>query len=146
MNFKAKSLVKLSTKHLNLKVPSRKLAPRFIGPFRILSAIGSQAYRLALPNKYNQIHNVFHVSLLEPWNGESKDPLTMPDLDDSDEWEVDEIQDKKQRDDEVFYLVKWKGWPTEYNQWVSEDHLNAPQLVTLFNKRLAKGRRHNITS
>lgn len=146
MNFKAKSLVKLSTKHLNLKVPSRKLAPRFIGPFRILSAIGSQAYRLALPNKYNQIHNVFHVSLLEPWNGESKDPLTMPDLDDSDEWEVDEIQDKKQRDDEVFYLVKWKGWPTEYNQWVSEDHLNAPRLVTLFDKRLAKGRRHNITS
>lgn len=41
-----------------------KLAPRFIGPFRILERIGSLSYRLELPEKFAGIHNVFHVSHL----------------------------------------------------------------------------------
>ena len=54
----------LSTRNLKLKVPKKKIAAKFIGPFRVLDAIGKQAYRLALPTSY-QIHNVFYVSLLE---------------------------------------------------------------------------------
>ena len=53
--FKRGSLVKLSTKNLRLK--DKKLQPRWIGPFRILERIGSQAYRLALPEKYAQLHD-----------------------------------------------------------------------------------------
>ena len=41
-----------------------KLAPRFIGPFRILERIGSLAYRMELLEKFAGIHNVFHVSHL----------------------------------------------------------------------------------
>uniref|UniRef100_A0AAQ4PFE3 Integrase catalytic domain-containing protein n=1 Tax=Gasterosteus aculeatus aculeatus TaxID=481459 RepID=A0AAQ4PFE3_GASAC len=39
----------LSAKNLNLKVPSRKLAPRFVGPFPITKTIGPVAVRLRLP-------------------------------------------------------------------------------------------------
>ena len=60
--------VLLSTKNLRLQVPKKKLAARFIGPFQIRDAVGPQAYRLALPPRM-RIHNVFHVSLLEPWTG-----------------------------------------------------------------------------
>jgi hypothetical protein len=49
--FKRKDLVKLSTKHLRLK--DKKLQPRWIGPFRVLERVGTQAYRLALPAKYD---------------------------------------------------------------------------------------------
>ena len=85
----------LSTRNLKFKV-SKKLSPKFVGPFRVLDPIGSQAYRLALPDKYERIHNVFHVSLLEPWTPRSGDYseefFTMPDLEDeSDEWEVKDI-------------------------------------------------------
>jgi hypothetical protein len=45
--FKRKDLVKLSTRNLRLK--DKKLQPRWIGPLRILERIGSQAYKLALP-------------------------------------------------------------------------------------------------
>src|SRR3954464_8572310 len=41
-----------------------KLAPRYIGPFRILSRSGPVAYRLELPPNLSQVHDVFHVSQL----------------------------------------------------------------------------------
>jgi hypothetical protein len=39
-----------------------KLAPRYIGPYEIMEACGSVAYKLKLPLKMSTIHNVFHVS------------------------------------------------------------------------------------
>ena len=41
-----------------------KLAPRYIGPFKILERIGVIAHRLALPPDMSQVHPVFHVSML----------------------------------------------------------------------------------
>src|SRR5271156_6915363 len=50
--FKRRDLVKLSTRNLRLK--DKKLQPRWIGPFQVLEQISSQAYRLALLEKYTQ--------------------------------------------------------------------------------------------
>ena len=41
-----------------------KLAPRYIGPFKILERIGPLSYRLLLPDWLSGVHNVFHVSHL----------------------------------------------------------------------------------
>ena len=41
-----------------------KLAPRYCGPFEILSKIGQVAYQLALPPNL-RVHNVFHISVLK---------------------------------------------------------------------------------
>ena len=41
-----------------------KLAPRFIGPFQVVSQVGSVAYQLELPPELLDVHNVFHVSQL----------------------------------------------------------------------------------
>jgi hypothetical protein len=40
-SFKVGDRVLLSTKNLRLKVPKKKLAPKFLGPFRVLDAIGA---------------------------------------------------------------------------------------------------------
>jgi len=41
---------------------SKKLSPKFIGPYQILKRIGSVAYQIALPPNLLKLHNVFHVS------------------------------------------------------------------------------------
>ena len=46
---------------------SRKLSPRFIGPFEILERVGIVAYRLALPPIMSSVHKVFHVSMLRKY-------------------------------------------------------------------------------
>jgi hypothetical protein len=42
-----------------------KLAPRFVGPFKILAHKGEVAYELELPESLSVVHNVFHVSQLK---------------------------------------------------------------------------------
>ena len=42
-----------------------KLAPIFVGPFRILKTQGPLAFRLELPDSLSMVHDVFHVSQLK---------------------------------------------------------------------------------
>ena len=46
---------------------SRKLTPRFIGPYQILERVGTVAYRVGLPPHLSNLHNVFHVSQLRKY-------------------------------------------------------------------------------
>ena len=41
-----------------------KLAPRFVGPFKIIKRVGEVAYKLELSPKLKGVHNVFHISQL----------------------------------------------------------------------------------
>ena len=41
-----------------------KLAPRYIGPFKIIARRREVSYRLELPVELSSFHDVFHVSLL----------------------------------------------------------------------------------
>ena len=58
---------------------SRKLTPRFIGPFQILKRVGPMAYQIALPPSLSNLHNVFHVSQLRNY---IHDPSHVIELDD----------------------------------------------------------------
>jgi hypothetical protein len=42
-----------------------KLAPRYVGPFKILERCGEVAYRLELPESLAGVHDVFRVSQLK---------------------------------------------------------------------------------
>src|SRR5438045_6394459 len=42
-----------------------KLAPRYIGPFRIMQQCGLVAYQLKLPQNLSSTHSMFHVSQLK---------------------------------------------------------------------------------
>ncbi|XP_068486442.1 uncharacterized protein [Phaseolus vulgaris] len=46
---------------------SKKLTPKFIGPYQILRRIGPMAYEIALPPPLANLNNIFHVSQLRKY-------------------------------------------------------------------------------
>ena len=110
-----------------------------------MERIGGQAYRLALPEKYSKLHDVFPVQFLEDYKQREglETILPMPDLqDDQEEWEVQEVKGSKNIDGIQHYLVKWTGWPSEYDTWEPIEHLtNAKQKIKEWEKSNRKQQR-----
>jgi hypothetical protein len=50
-----------SVKRFNMK---GKLAPRYVGPFKVIARHGEVAYQLEFPENLSVVHDVFHVSQL----------------------------------------------------------------------------------
>jgi hypothetical protein len=57
-----------------------KLAPRFIGPFKILEKRCEVPYQLELPPQLSDVHNVFHISQLKKCLRVPQEQLPMKDL------------------------------------------------------------------
>jgi hypothetical protein len=58
-----------------------KLAPRYIGPFKILDRKGAMSYKLELPPKLSEFHDVFHVSQLRKCLQVRNKPETFKEID-----------------------------------------------------------------
>ncbi|CAL0306593.1 unnamed protein product [Lupinus luteus] len=57
---------------------TRKLTPRFVGPYQVIERIGPVAYRIALPPSLSNLHDVFHVSQFKKY---MSDPSHVIELD-----------------------------------------------------------------
>jgi hypothetical protein len=58
-----------------------KLAPRYVGLFKIISRKGEVAYQLELPPQLSDVHDVFHGSQLKKCLHVSEEQLLMEELD-----------------------------------------------------------------
>jgi hypothetical protein len=58
-----------------------KLAPRYVGPFKIFDRRGEVAYQLELPPQLSDVHDVFHVSQLKKCLRVPEEQLPMEELD-----------------------------------------------------------------
>jgi hypothetical protein len=123
--------VLLSTKHIRLRTPgTQKLMPLFVGPFTIVKRVGGLAYQLELPTALKRLHNVFHVSLLRPYHTPADrqpvEPMPLL-LDEGGDWyEVEDVLQHritKGRSPRLQYLIKWKGFGADHNEWRSERDL-----------------------
>ena len=118
-------LVLLSAAHINTIHPSKKFDWKFHGPFQIAEMVGAWAYCLELGERLHFIHNMFHISLLEPfWRHASEEnPEPEPiEVDDQMEWEVDKVLDSwKQKNRGLQYLLQWKGYSDLHNTWTKAE-------------------------
>jgi hypothetical protein len=58
-----------------------KLAPRYVGPFKIIHRKGEMAYQLELPPELSEVHDVFHISQLKKCLRVPEEQLPMEYLD-----------------------------------------------------------------
>src|ERR1041385_8242475 len=106
-----------------------KLAPRYIGPFRILAKSGEVACQLEQPSHLSQVHDVFHVSQLRRC---FKDPIREVDHETLDlqdnlsyrEYPVripDEAERSTRRQKIRFFKVQWSHHSEKEATWEREE-------------------------
>jgi hypothetical protein len=110
-----------------------KLAPRYVGPFTILSKRGELAYQLELPPNFPDVHDVFHVSQLKRC---FKDPIRGVDYEALDLQEdlsyreypvriLDEAERKTRRQTIKFLKIQWSHHSEQEATWEREDKLRS---------------------
>lgn len=128
--------VYLLRKNIKTQRPSTKLDFKKLGPFKILEKVSSVNYRLQLPKK-SRLHPVFHISLLEPAKGNASvaaDTELQP-VNDTVEYEVETILDRRLVGRQEQLLIKWKGYEPTDNTWEPVKNLNCPDLLKEFRQR-----------
>jgi hypothetical protein len=127
----------LNTQNLKLlNQPSKKFRSRFIGPYKIIEKISSQAYKLDLPLNM-KVHPVFHIGLLKEFNSSlhgSELPDDIPSSNDfiygDDTFHVHSIIDHKiaphpstyAKGPALLFKVKWEGYDSSKDSW--EPYIN----------------------
>jgi len=130
IEFSVSDEVLLLAKNINTLVnwhcSIQKLVPKFIGLYKVAKVIPPMAYKLELPPSF-KLHPVFHVSLLKQYNRQNNYPIPQPPpleiINGQQEWEVEEILNKKTIRRKVFYLVKWKSYPLHEATWEPVENL-----------------------
>jgi len=126
--------------------PSKKLRPKWLGPFEILKLKRVTA-ELKMPPGMKS-HPVFHFSKLRPYNSNPVDefprrslPPDPPILSDGHlEYEVDRILDKRRNRGRTEYLVQWKGYSDDEITWEPPSHLkNARIAIRDYERSLQRG-------
>jgi hypothetical protein len=138
MTFGVGDEVWLSTRNLKTSRPSKKLEYKRAGPYTVSKIINKNAYTPDLP-KTMRNHNIFHVSLLDPYTPPAKgqpsqDPHPMI-VEDKEEWEVDRILDSSRCDRRLHFLVHCGGKNHICTSWEPAEHLkNSRDLVDKFHR------------
>jgi hypothetical protein len=113
-----------------------KLAPRYIGPFKILDRRGTMSYKLELPSELSEFHDVFHVSQLRKCLQVPDKPKTFKEIDHT---SIDLNSDLTYRERPIsileedirltrrrkikMYKVQWSNHTEDEATWEHEDYL-----------------------
>ncbi|KAL0171669.1 hypothetical protein M9458_031980, partial [Cirrhinus mrigala] len=133
--------VYLSTKNINLKTDSRKLTPRYIGPFKITHRLNPVTFRLQLPASL-RVHPVFHQSqlkpvLFSPLSPQAPAPPPPRIVDGGPAYTIRRILDSRPRGRGTQYLVDWEGYGPEERSWVPGRFILDPTLIQDYRRRVS---------
>jgi len=100
--------------------------------------ISSNAVKLKLPTSF-KIHDVINVSHIRPYCPPTAGQSTIPPepvvIEETPEYEVEEITDSRLKHGNLEFLVKWSGYTNDYNTWEPEANCtNSRDIINEFYK------------
>ena len=118
---------------------SEKLTEHFVGPYKVKGIVSSNAIELELPKsiKIHPVVNVNRVQLYKPQvEGQKKILPKLLIIKGQEEFEVEEILNKRMIREKKKFLVRWKGYMAEEDTWENRENLeNIKELVKEFKRK-----------
>jgi len=140
-DYKIGNRVWLEATHIKSDRPTKKLDDKRYGPFVILSKHGESTYKLQLPMTWKSVYPIFNECVLTPYSppqfpSQVRPPPPPPDLVAGvEEQEIEEVLDSRLRRGRLEYLVQWKGFPREEQEWKTTAELShAKEAVADFHR------------
>jgi hypothetical protein len=131
--------VLLYTENITLLLPSRKLSPKFVGPFCILELRGRNAVKIQPTGRFKSLHDIVNVEYLRPYNERSENvgppphhlsvkPVAVEPLG---EWyQIAEILDHRGKAGPAQQcLVRWEGFDASHDSWVPRRDITPKALI-----------------
>ena len=145
-NFKVGNQVYVKAKYFRSTRPSKKLSKKNLGPYPIITQVGTLSFTICLPDSMHAVHPVFHVSQLEPMMpntipNRSQPPPPPVEVDGDPEYEITEILNSKLDQQRhqcpllyLFQLAGYEGTDKETSWLVATELRHATELVTNYHK------------
>ncbi|OWZ20261.1 Retrotransposon protein, Ty3-gypsy subclass, partial [Phytophthora megakarya] len=138
-DFNIGDMVLLDGKNLDIRhkgyAQSKKLAPRFIGPFPVRKKVSQDSYELGL-SKGLKLHPVFHTSLLKPYRKDTArtQKVNKVVLADGTEGQlVEAVINHRKYKGKPQYKIWWLGETKKDATWEPIENLNQiPGLIDLY--------------
>jgi hypothetical protein len=131
--------VLLSTENIVLRLASRKLSPKFVGPFRILELRGRNAVKIEPTGRFKALNPIVNVEYLRPHNKRSENvgppphhlsvkPVAVEPLG---EWyQIAEILNHRGKPGPAQQcLVRWEGFDASHDSWVPRRDITPKALI-----------------
>ena len=135
---------KVLLRSLNIRTlrSKKKIDHKQLKSFEVVKRIESQTYLLDLFERYDSIHSMFHVFLLESWysrDENSKSQFIL--VEDEEKWEIEKILNKRIKKSKLEYLIQWVDSSSYENSWESMKYLeNARKAIQNYENENKKHR------
>ena len=99
-DLKVGNQVCVKAKYFCMSCPSKKLSEKNLGPFEVIGKPGTHSFTIQLPQQFQAVHLVFHISQLEPAKPNpfplcQQPPPPPTEINGNQEFEVSEILDSR---------------------------------------------------